>query len=36
VAEVRVHWPDGSVEQWTSVSVDAYTTLRKGTGSPVQ
>ena len=33
---VEAHWPDGSVEQWTDVPVDGYTTLRKGTGSPVE
>jgi hypothetical protein len=30
--EVRVHWPDGRVERWTSVEVDRYTTLSAGTG----
>jgi hypothetical protein len=33
VDRVEVHWPDGSVEQWTGVAVDRYTTLSKGTGS---
>ena len=29
---VRVHWPDGRVEQWSGVPADRYTTLREGTG----
>jgi len=33
VDRVEVHWPDGSLEQWTGVAVDRYTTLSKGTGS---
>jgi hypothetical protein len=33
VDRVEVHWPDGSVEEWTGVAVDRYTTLSKGTGS---
>ena len=33
VDRVEVHWPDGSVEEWTGVNVDIYTTLSKGSGS---
>jgi hypothetical protein len=32
VGAVRAHWTDGTVEEWTGVAVDAYTTLRKGSG----
>jgi hypothetical protein len=28
---VRVRWPDGSVEEWSSVPIDRWTTLTKGT-----
>ena len=28
---VRVHWPDGHVEDWAELSVDKYTTLKEGT-----
>jgi enediyne biosynthesis protein E4 len=31
--EVVVHWPSGRVESWKAVPVDAYTTLREGTGA---
>ena len=31
-AEVRVHWLDGSVERWSKLPIDRYTTLRQGTG----
>ena len=33
---VRVHWPDGTVEQWKQIPVDQYTTLRQGSGSAMQ
>jgi hypothetical protein len=33
VARVEVRWPDGSVEEWTELAVDRYTTLSKGAGS---
>ncbi len=33
--KVHVEWPDGSVEQWSDLPIDRYTTLRQGTGSPV-
>ena len=33
VDRVEVHWPDGSVEEWTGVAVDRYTTLTRGGGS---
>jgi enediyne biosynthesis protein E4 len=29
---VRVVWPTGETEEWTSVSIDRYTTLRQGDG----
>jgi hypothetical protein len=29
---IRVHWPDGSVDQWKQARVGQYTTLREGTG----
>jgi hypothetical protein len=29
---VRVQWPDGKVEQWSSIPVNTWTTLRQGTG----
>ncbi|PYR42393.1 MAG: CRTAC1 family protein, partial [Acidobacteria bacterium] len=32
---VRVQWPDGRVEEWTSVVIDRYTTLTAGSGTPV-
>ena len=28
---VRVLWPDGKGEEWSSVSIDRYTTLTEGT-----
>ncbi len=34
-ADVRVHWLDGSVEQWSQLPVDRYTTLQQGTGKTV-
>ncbi len=36
VDRVCAYWPDGSVEQWTSLPIDRYTILRKGTGAPVE
>ncbi len=35
VAAVRAYWSGGRVEEWTDVSVDRYTTLRKGSGRVV-
>lgn len=29
---VRVTWPTGTTEEWTSVPIDRYVTLRQGTG----
>jgi hypothetical protein len=29
---VHVVWPDGSTEEWSSVAIDRYTTLRQGSG----
>jgi hypothetical protein len=31
VEAVRIHWPDGSVEEWKDLLVDRYATLEKGT-----
>ena len=31
-AAIRVHWLDGSVEEWTGIEIDRYTTLRQGSG----
>jgi hypothetical protein len=31
---VRVRWPDGRTEEWGTVAVDRYTTLRQGSGTP--
>jgi hypothetical protein len=33
VDRVEVRWPDASVEDWSDIAVDRYTTLSKGTGS---
>lgn len=33
VTKVTAKWPDGSVEQWTELRVDKYTTLAKGSGT---
>ena len=30
---IRVHWPDGTMEDWKEARVDQYTTLRKGIGA---
>jgi hypothetical protein len=30
--DVRVTWPDGKSETWTSVAIDRYTTLTQGSG----
>ena len=29
---VRVHWPDGSTEEWAEVALDRWTTLVQGEG----
>jgi hypothetical protein len=29
---VRVHWPDGAMEEWSNVAVDGYSTLVQGSG----
>ena len=29
---VRVHWPDGRVEEWPAVGIDTWTVLRQGEG----
>jgi hypothetical protein len=36
VDRVEVRWPDGTVEQWTGVAADCYTTLTRGRGSKVK
>ena len=35
VTKVTARWPDGSVEEWTELTVDQYTTLAKGSGKVV-
>ena len=32
VPELRVHWPDGTIESWGGLAVDRYHVLRRGTG----
>jgi hypothetical protein len=32
VTKITANWPDGSVEEWTELPVDKYTTLAKGSG----
>jgi len=32
VAKVRIQWPGGTLEEWTDVPVDRYTTLKEGHG----
>ena len=32
--DVQVTWPDGSVETWSDVPADTYTTLTRGEGGP--
>jgi hypothetical protein len=29
---VRIHWPDGRVEEWSAVAIDTWTVLRQGEG----
>jgi hypothetical protein len=29
---VRVHWPDGGVEEWPAVAIDRWTVLKQGEG----
>jgi enediyne biosynthesis protein E4 len=31
---VRVQWPDGRVEEWRGITIDRYTTLKEGAGTP--
>src|SRR6266404_762043 len=33
VEAVRVHWPDGNVEEWKDLLIDQYTTLKEGTAA---
>jgi len=33
VSRVRVIWPSGKTEEWSSIAVDRYTTLREGGGT---
>ncbi|MDX1390647.1 MAG: CRTAC1 family protein, partial [Acidobacteriota bacterium] len=35
VAVVRVHWPDGVIEEWTDPAVDRYLVLKRGAGREV-
>jgi len=30
VSRVRVIWPDGKIEEWSSIAIDRYTTLKEG------
>src|SRR5262249_53390573 len=30
---VRVHWPDGRVEEWAAVAIDRWTVLTQGRGA---
>ena len=30
--DLRVRWPNGRVEEWPQVPIDAWTTLREGSG----
>jgi hypothetical protein len=32
---IRVQWPDGKIEEWRVVTIDRYTTLSEGAGTPV-
>ena len=32
VSRVRVVWPGGATEEWSSIPIDRYTTLREGEG----
>jgi len=34
IKSVRVRWPDGTVEEWKNVPIDAYTTVKEGTARP--
>lgn len=36
VTAVQVYWPDGSREQWKSLPLGRYTTLRQGTGQALR
>jgi len=31
--DVRVHWPDGRIEEWSAVAIDTWTVLRQGEGA---
>ena len=35
VLKVRAHWTDGTVEEWSGLSVDQYTVLYRGSGKTV-
>ncbi len=35
VSRICVDWPDGRSEQWTGLPVDTYTSLRQGSGVPL-
>lgn len=34
IEKVVVHWPSGRVEEWKTVAMGAYTTLKEGTAKP--
>jgi len=35
VRAVRIHWPDGTVEEWTGPEIDRYTVLKRGSGREI-
>ena len=35
VSAVRIHWPDGTTEEWTGMPIDRYTVLSQGDGRPL-
>jgi len=36
IARVEVRWPNGLEESWTDVAIDAFVTLKEGSGTPVR
>ena len=35
VRAVRIHWPDGGVEEWAGPEVDRYSILERGSGREI-
>ena len=35
VSRIRVVWPSGKAEDWTSIAVDRWITLKEGSGAQV-